>query len=39
VGQLPGSHFASIVEGAERLAEMGERTLWEGAQEIVIERG
>ena len=39
VGQLPGSHFATIVEGAERLAEMGEKTLWEGAQEIVIERG
>nr|NIN68399.1 DUF3830 family protein [Anaerolineae bacterium]NIN98490.1 DUF3830 family protein [Anaerolineae bacterium]NIQ81389.1 DUF3830 family protein [Anaerolineae bacterium] len=38
-GQLPGSHFATIVEGAEWLAEMGEKTLWEGAQEIIIERG
>ena len=39
VGQLPGSHFATIVEGAERLAEMGEKVLWEGAQEISIESG
>ena len=39
VGQLPGSHFATIVEGGEWLADMGERTLWEGAQEISIERG
>jgi len=39
VGQLPGSHFATIVEGAEWLADMGEKTLWEGAQEISIERG
>lgn len=39
VGQLPGSHFATIVEGAEWLAEVGEKTLWEGAQEITIERG
>jgi hypothetical protein len=39
VGQLPGSHFATIVEGTEWLADMGEKTLWEGAQEISIERG
>jgi hypothetical protein len=37
VGQLQGSHFATIVEGAEGLREMGERVLWKGAQEIVIE--
>jgi hypothetical protein len=39
VGQLLGSHFAMIVEGAEWLTEMGEKTLWEGAQEISIESG
>ena len=37
VGQLQGNHFATIVEGADRLQEMGEKVLWEGAQEIVIE--
>jgi hypothetical protein len=37
VGQLQGNHFATIVEGADRLREMGEKVLWEGAQEIVIE--
>jgi hypothetical protein len=37
VGQLQGNHFASIVEGIERLEEMGRKILWEGAQEITIE--
>ena len=37
VGQLQGSHFATIVEGAERLSEMGKKVLWEGAQEIRID--
>jgi len=39
VGQLQGNHFATIVDGAEMLAEMGRRLLWEGAQRILIERG
>jgi hypothetical protein len=39
VGQLPGSHFATIIEGVEVLSEMGEKVLWEGAQEISIEIG
>jgi hypothetical protein len=36
-GLLPGNHFATIVEGVELLEEMGERVLWDGAQEIRIE--
>jgi hypothetical protein len=37
VGMLPGSHFATIEGGGERLQEMGERVLWEGAKPIRIE--
>jgi hypothetical protein len=33
-GQLAGNHFATIVEGGEHLAEIGERVLWQGAQPI-----
>ena len=33
-GQLAGNHFATIVEGNEHLHELGEKFLWEGAQEI-----
>jgi uncharacterized protein DUF3830 len=36
VGPLAGNHFATIVEGAEQLAEMGRRVLWQGAHEIEI---
>ena len=34
VGQLAGNHFATIYEGTERLADLGELVLWKGAQEI-----
>ena len=38
-GQLAGNHFATVVEGREHLAEIGERVLWQGAQPIhFIER-
>jgi hypothetical protein len=33
-GQLAGNHFATIVEGGERLQELGELVLWQGAQPV-----
>jgi hypothetical protein len=37
VGQLAGNHFATVIEGNEKLAEIGRLTLWEGAQDFVVE--
>jgi hypothetical protein len=37
LGQLAGNHFLTIVEGRERLAELGRRVLYEGAQAILFE--
>jgi hypothetical protein len=36
VGQLAGNHFLTIERGGEQLRELGELTLWEGAQEVVF---
>jgi len=38
LGQLAGNHFLTVVEGRERLREMGRLVLWQGAQDIVFER-
>ena len=38
LGQLAGNHFLTIVEGQERLEELGKRTLWQGAQEVLFEK-
>ena len=35
-GQLAGNHFATIYEGNDQLEAMGQRVLWEGAQEITF---
>lgn len=39
MGQLAGNHFATVIEGVERLPEVGRLVLWEGAQEFVMELG
>ena len=39
VGQLAGNHFLEIIEGRERLEEMGRYVLYHGAQDIVFEEG
>ena len=38
LGQLAGNHFLTIVSGQERLEELGKKTLWQGAQEVLFER-
>jgi hypothetical protein len=37
MGQLAGNHFATIEAGRERLAELGNAVLWDGALELRIQ--
>jgi hypothetical protein len=37
MGQLAGNHFATIGAGRDRLAELGDAVLWQGAQKIRFE--
>jgi len=37
LGQLAGNHFMTLTSNLDRLAEIGPKVLWEGAQEIRIE--
>ena len=36
MGVLAGNHFLTVVEGGEKLPELGRMCLWEGAQGIVF---
>lgn len=37
MGQLAGNHFLTITTGRERLADVGRRVVWDGAQDILFE--
>ena len=37
MGQLASNHFLTIVEGQEKLRDLGELVLWNGVQDILFE--
>jgi hypothetical protein len=37
MGQLAGNHFITLTSGLENLKTLGNKTLWEGAQNIRFE--
>jgi len=37
MGQLAGNHFLTVIDGQEKLAELGRLVLWQGAQDILFE--
>ncbi|HLZ63456.1 MAG TPA: DUF3830 family protein [Ktedonosporobacter sp.] len=37
LGQLAGNHFLTVIEGREKLRELGRLVLWEGAQDVLFE--
>ena len=39
MGQLAGNHFATIEDGRDPLAALGEAILWRGAQDVVFALG
>jgi len=38
MGQLAGNHFMTVTEGLNQLHALGEKALWEGAQDILFEK-
>jgi hypothetical protein len=39
LGTLAGNHFLTIVESVDLLPELGRRLLWEGALDVLFEKG
>ncbi|KZP34172.1 hypothetical protein FIBSPDRAFT_942332 [Athelia psychrophila] len=37
MGPLAANHFLTVTEGGENLRPLGERTLWQGAQDVLFE--
>jgi len=37
LGQLAGNHFLTITDNLDKVATLGKKTLWEGAQDISFE--
>jgi hypothetical protein len=37
LGQLAGNHFLTIIDGLDRLPDLGRLALWEGALDLVID--